>query len=102
MSCDARHGFVALLLGALSLAAVAAEPPPTLRVDYFHSGNALEERYALERVLIEPLPWPGNPARADRRHQSRHEPIRGRRSEIGCSAVFARLQHDLRRVAHDR
>lgn len=38
--------------------------PSTLRVDYMHTGNALESRYALERVVVEPLPWPGNPARA--------------------------------------
>jgi hypothetical protein len=25
-----------------------------------HSGNALAEQYALDRVLIEPLPWPGD------------------------------------------
>ncbi len=35
--------------------------PRTMRVDYIHSGNALSEHYALERILIEPLPWPGNP-----------------------------------------
>jgi hypothetical protein len=45
-------------------AADAAAPPRTLRVDYVHSGNAREERFALERVVVEPLPWPGNPARA--------------------------------------
>ena len=41
--------------------AAVAEPPPTLRVDYVHSGNALNEMYSLQRVVIEPLPWPGNP-----------------------------------------
>ena len=41
----------------------AAAPPRTLRVDYVHSGNALDDHYALERILLEPLPWPGNPAR---------------------------------------
>ncbi|MBR7801734.1 M64 family metallopeptidase [Undibacterium fentianense] len=33
----------------------------TLRLDYFHSGNAKTEHYALDRIVIEPLPWPGNP-----------------------------------------
>ena len=33
-----------------------------MRVDYLHSGNALVENYALERVVIEPLPWPGDMA----------------------------------------
>ena len=40
---------------------IAAEPP-TLRVDYFHTGNANEEHFSLDRVVVEPLPWPGNPA----------------------------------------
>jgi hypothetical protein len=51
------------MLGALlSLACCAAfaEPPATVRVDYSHSGNTLSEQYALEAVVIEPLPWPGN------------------------------------------
>lgn len=43
---------------------VPADPAPrTLRVDIQHSGDAGTEHYALERVLVEPLPWPGNPAR---------------------------------------
>jgi hypothetical protein len=37
--------------------------PPTLRVDYFHTGNSVEERFSLDRVVVEPLSWPGNPAR---------------------------------------
>jgi hypothetical protein len=36
----------------------------TLRVDYYHTGNAKEERFSLDRVVLEPLPWPGNPARS--------------------------------------
>jgi hypothetical protein len=34
--------------------------PRTMRVDYYHTGNASEERFSLDRVVIEPLPWPGN------------------------------------------
>ena len=45
---------------ALAAASAAAQQPATVRVDYNHSGNALSEQYALERVVIEPLPWPGN------------------------------------------
>ena len=41
-------------------AAIGALPPQTLRVDYFHTGNAREERFTLERVVLEPLPWPGD------------------------------------------
>lgn len=50
---------IALLLAGHAL----AEPPATLRVDYIHAGNALQENYALDRIVIEPLPWAGNPAR---------------------------------------
>jgi hypothetical protein len=62
-----------VILGLLSIAtfgllpaalqAADNKPPRTMRVDYIHSGNALTEHYALSRILVEPLPWPGNPAR---------------------------------------
>jgi len=52
----------ALVLIALALAASAA-PPRTFRVDAFHTGNATEERFALDRLVVEPLPFPGNPDR---------------------------------------
>jgi hypothetical protein len=53
------------LVAALSLLPVAAfaAAPPTLRVDIQHSGDAKTEHFALERVVVEPLPWPGNPDR---------------------------------------
>ena len=41
----------------------AGVPVRTFRVDYVHSGTASEERFALERLVLEPLPWPGNPDR---------------------------------------
>jgi len=47
------------MLLVLALLAVAA-PPRTFRVDYAHVGTASEERFALERLVLEPLPWPGN------------------------------------------
>src|ERR1700687_1127190 len=40
---------------AASLAA-----PRTLRVDYYHTGNSHEEWFSLDRVVLEPLEWPGN------------------------------------------
>jgi hypothetical protein len=53
-----------LALGAAASVGIqAAQPAPpsaTVRLDYTHSGNALDEHYAIERVLIEPLPWPGD------------------------------------------
>src|SRR4051794_25848834 len=38
--------------------------PRTMRVDYLHDGNASAEHFRVDRVVIEPLPWPGHPARA--------------------------------------
>jgi hypothetical protein len=49
-----------LLAAVLAVAA----PPPTMRVDYFHTGDAREERFSVDRVVREPLPFPGSPARA--------------------------------------
>jgi hypothetical protein len=45
-----------------SAAPAAAAGAATMRVDYYHTGNATEERFSLDRVVVEPLPWPGNPA----------------------------------------
>jgi hypothetical protein len=35
--------------------------PRTMRVDYYHTGSATEERFSLDRVVVEPLSWAGNP-----------------------------------------
>jgi len=51
--------YAAMALGASS----AGAAPRTMRVDYFHTGTATEERFSLDRVVVEPLEWPGNPAR---------------------------------------
>ena len=45
-------------------AAAASAAPATMRVDYYHTGSDKEERFSLDRVVVEPLPWPGNPRRA--------------------------------------
>jgi hypothetical protein len=45
---------------ATATATAAAPQPATIRLDYLHSGNALGEQYAIERLLVEPLPWPGD------------------------------------------
>jgi len=52
-------------LGAalITVGASAAFAADTMRVDFYHTGNAKEERFSLDRVVREPLPWPGNPAR---------------------------------------
>src|ERR1043165_2516652 len=53
-----RPIFVAITLLILGTSALAAE---TMRVDYYHTGDATQEVFSLDRVSIEPLPWPGNP-----------------------------------------
>jgi hypothetical protein len=56
-----EFAFIMLLSG---MPAFAQAAPRTMRVDYYHTGNASEERFSLDRVVVEPLEWPGNPARA--------------------------------------
>lgn len=51
------------VIAVLAAAVSAAAAPATMRVDYYHTGNEKEERFSLDRVVIEPLPWPGNPAK---------------------------------------
>jgi hypothetical protein len=40
--------------------APAFAAPQTMRLDYYHSGNATQELFSVDRVVIEPLPWPGD------------------------------------------
>lgn len=84
-----------LLASALLLAAAAAasaQQPSTVRVDYSHSGNALSDQYALERVLIEPLPWPGDmkkPFDDTNRGQNRLEVADARTGDLLYSRDFS-------------
>jgi hypothetical protein len=55
------------MLSLIALAAALATAPPdagarTLRLDYFHTASAAEERFALDGLVLEG-PWAGNPAR---------------------------------------
>ncbi len=52
------------LVGLTAGVAHAAEPVKTLRVDYFHTGSATSDIFSLDRVVVEPAPWSGNPSRA--------------------------------------
>lgn len=88
-------GIIALTI-AMALTPAQAETPRTLRVDYTHSGNALEEHFALDRVVVEPLPWPGNPARPvdnTNRGQSFFEVVEPNTGKVlysrGFSTIFA-------------
>jgi hypothetical protein len=40
--------------------AAASAATQTMRVDYYHTGDASAEVFSVERVVIEPLPWPGD------------------------------------------
>ena len=51
--------FALLSITIISFPALAEKPPPTVRVDYYHTGNADTESFSLHQVVIEPLPWPG-------------------------------------------
>jgi IgA Peptidase M64/Peptidase M64 N-terminus len=48
---------------ALLLPGGQAYAAETMRADFYHTGNDKEERFSLDRIVIEPLPWAGNPAR---------------------------------------
>jgi IgA peptidase M64/peptidase M64-like protein len=52
------------ILFTLAMPALLTAAPKTMRVDYYHTGSATEEHFSLDRVVVEPLEWPGNPARA--------------------------------------
>ena len=93
-----RHLSAALLLavGAAFALPVLAAQPATVRLDYLHSGNALDEHYAMERVVIEPLPWPGDMRRTlddTNRGNNMVEVVDAKSGELlysrGFSTVFA-------------
>jgi IgA Peptidase M64/Peptidase M64 N-terminus len=48
----------------LSLAAASLAATQTMRLDYYHTGNASREVFSVDRIVIEPLPWPGNLSQA--------------------------------------
>ena len=50
-------------LGTVASATSSAAAPGTVRLDYFHTGGRGVEILAIDRVVREPLPWPGHPAR---------------------------------------
>jgi len=55
----------ALLLSILAfITASFGVQPPTMRLDYYHSGNATQEMFSFDRVVYEPLPWPGDLSKA--------------------------------------
>lgn len=51
-----------VLVFLISIVSVAATE--TMRLDYYHTGNSSREMFSVDRVVIEPLPWPGDPSQA--------------------------------------
>lgn len=47
-----------ILLSAPNVKAGAATQ--TMRLDYYHTGNATQEMFSVDRIVIEPAVWPGN------------------------------------------
>jgi hypothetical protein len=54
--------FILALITVSATAAFAA--PQTMRLDYYHTGTASQELFSVDRVVIEPLPWPGDMTKA--------------------------------------
>ncbi len=54
-----RNLFISISLLFLFTSAVHAAPA-TMRLDYYHTGNEKQEVFSVDRVVLEPLPWPGN------------------------------------------
>ena len=49
-----------IVSAVLMFTASAFAAPQTMRLDYYHTGDAKQELFSLDRVTIEPLPWPGD------------------------------------------
>jgi hypothetical protein len=49
-----------VVLASVLLSIFSYGAPRTLRVDYYHTGNSHDEWFSLDRVVLEPLEWPGN------------------------------------------
>lgn len=48
----------------LMAATVTSAAPKTMRLDYYHTGNSKQEFFSLDRVVVEPLAWPGDLSKA--------------------------------------
>lgn len=48
--------FVAVFLFSVTASAATQ----TMRLDYYHTGDASSEVFSVDRIVIEPLPWPGD------------------------------------------
>jgi hypothetical protein len=53
---------IVLSLCSATAAFAAATNPATMRLDFYHTGNSSSETFSMDRVVVEPLPWPGSMA----------------------------------------
>src|SRR6267142_7112979 len=53
-----------IVLSSFLFSLLSFAVPRTIRVDYYHTGNAQQESFSLDRTVLEPLDWPGNSAKA--------------------------------------
>jgi hypothetical protein len=60
MKTKIRLILYALVVIALYSSVVTLAAPRTMRLDYYHTGNASQEFFSVDRIVLEPLPWPGN------------------------------------------
>ena len=73
------RALVLLCAVLLSSLAGAQTQPRTWRLDFYETGGPGIEAYSFDRLVVEPLAWPDNPA-AERRHAAdRQLPLRDRR-----------------------
>ncbi|MGI8733274.1 MAG: IgA Peptidase M64 [Pyrinomonadaceae bacterium] len=56
---------ILLLLCLLVSATSVFAAPRTMRLDYYHTGTATEEVFSVDRIVLEPLSWPGDPGRTN-------------------------------------
>ena len=58
-----KTNLLLLIFALLVSGSTASATPATMRLDYYHTGDADHDLFSMDRVVIEPLPWPGDPAK---------------------------------------
>jgi len=53
-----------VLIAILLACSTALAAPQTMRLDYYHTGNDHQQTFAVDRIVTEPLPWPGDLAKS--------------------------------------
>ena len=83
-----RRILLIMLLSGMPAAALAA--PRTMRVDYYHTGNASEERFSLDRVVLAGTWSRGRRSRSRSRRRTSRTSRKGERM-AGETARWRRL-----------